>query len=315
MAVMTTDKRMDNMAAAAIMAALLCTPAAAIAGGSISLEGSTADGRITIDGDSSDWDGLPNVYLENSLRVVAASHDDGQLYVMYRFGDERLAEQLLQRGVILWFNGDGKTKNKDEAFGIRYTGSEAMAAAVDLADPDEHAGPDSEASEHRPPRDMRSLAKQRPDPGTLTVIRHGVKDVIPEGHPPGPNAASAIHDGVFCYEFRIPLAEIGGKVADRNPSKKRTVALGIQIGGTTKAERESIEAALEDSLGRGGGPPAGDVGGMGGGRPGGMGGGGRGGMGGMGGGGRSGPPPDGSDAQKRLNPEIHWVKVEFAPDE
>ena len=39
------------------------------------------------------------------------------------------------------------------------------------------------------------------------------------------------------------------------------------------------------------------------------------GMGGMGGGGRSGPPPDGSDAQKRLNPEIHWVKVELAPDE
>ncbi len=67
---------------------------------------------------------------------------------------------------------------------------------------------------------MERLAEHRPDPGEVTIIRYGVKDVIPEGLPLGANAASAVHDGVFCYEFRIPLAEIGGKVAESEPVKE-----------------------------------------------------------------------------------------------
>lgn len=300
MACVTPDNPLGNLVATALLTAIFCTPAATVAGGSISIESPAADGRITVDGDPSDWDGLPTVYLEDSLRVVAVSHDDDNLYLTYRFGDERLADRLLQRGVILWINGDGKTKNKDEAFGIRYTGSEAIVDAVKIAEPGDRAGSESAEADHRRGRPgMQRLAEHRPDPGELTVIRHGVKDVIPEGLPMGPNAASAIHDGVFCYEFRIPLAEIGGKVADQKPSKKRTVALGIQIGGTTEAERESIEAALEDSLGRGGGPA---VGGRGGGRPGGM-----------GGGGRSGPPPDRAEMKQRLDPEIRWLKIQLDP--
>ena len=306
MACSTHDNPMGNMVAVALLTAIFCTPASTVVGGSISLESPAAGGRITVDGDPSDWDGFPTVYLEDSLRVVAASHDDDHLYLMYRFGDERLAERLLQRGVILWINGDGKTKNKDEAFGIRYTGSEVIGEFFKASNPDDKTGTEpDEADLRKRPRGMDRLAEHRPDPGKLTVIRYGVKDVIPEGLPLGPNAASAIHDGVFCYEFRIPLAEIGGKVADQKPSKKRKIAVGIQIGGTTDAERENIEVAIQDSLGRGGGPPSGDAGGMGGG--------GRGGMGGMGGGGRSGPPRDRDEIKKRLDPEIQWLNIQLDP--
>ncbi len=109
----------------------MCTAAATVSAGSISLDSPPVGGRITVDGEPSDWDGLPVAYLEDSLRVVSASHDEENLYLMYRFGDERLARRLLQRGVILWINGDGKAKNKDDAFGIRYTGSEAIGEFVE----------------------------------------------------------------------------------------------------------------------------------------------------------------------------------------
>ncbi len=300
------DIPMGNMVAGALLTAIFCTPATPVAGGSISLESPAVAERITVDGNPSDWDDIPMTYLEGGLRVVAASHDDDHLYLMFRFSDERLARRLLQRGVILWINGDGKTKNKDEAFGIRYTGSEAIDEFLQATDPRVEAGSDSEgAGDGRGPRGMSRLDKHRPEPGELTVIRYGVKDVVPEGLPLAPNAASAIHDGVFCYELQIPLAEIGGKVAEQEPSKNRKVAVGIQIGGTTAAERENIEAAIQDSLGRGGGPQTGGAGEMGGG--------GRGGMG--GGGGRSGPPGGLDEMKKRLDPEIQWLKVTLSPDQ
>jgi len=138
-----------------------------------------------------------------------------------------------------------------------------------------------------------------------------MKEMVLENETGGPTAASAIHEGVFCYELKIPFADIGGKIADASSTKKRQVAIGVQIGGLTQAEMETLQAAMREEMGSMGGS-GGRGGGMGGGPPSGMGGGGVGGMGGgmgaaggMGGGGMGG----GGDPRSQLDPEIHWLSV------
>ena len=271
------------------------------------IESSPTGDRIVLDGDPSDWEGVPITYLEDSLHVSAIAHDDNNLYLMYRFADEGLARRLLMRGVTLWINGDGKTKNKKEEFAVRYPGSEQIAEQFEDEDPwQERSRPDESGTPGRggPPP---FLASMRQVPGQLTVIRVGMKETGDESDPDGPTAASAFNEGVFCYELKIPFADIGGKIADASPSKNRKVAIGIQIGGMTKAEMELLEAAMREKMGEmggmGGGRPGGGMGGMGGGRPGG-------GMGGMGGGrpggGMGGP---GGDMRSRMNPEIEWLSI------
>ena len=277
------------------------------------IESNPIGDRIVVDGDPSDWEGVPLTFLKDSLHVSAIAHDDDSLYLMYRFADEGLARRLLMRGVTLWLNGDGKTKSKKEEFAVRYPGSAQIAAHFE----NEETGNDR----YRPQTDGSgsfgdggpppSLASMRQVPGELTVIRMGMKEMVLENETGGPTAASAIHEGVFCYELKIPFADIGGKIADASSTKKRQLAIGVQIGGLTQAEMETLQAAMREEMGSMGGS-GGRGGGMGGGPPSGMGGGGVGGMGGgmgaaggMGGGGMGG----GGDPRSQLDPEIHWLSV------
>jgi hypothetical protein len=263
------------------------------------VESSPVGDRVVLNGDPSDWEGAPVIYLEDSLHVVAIAHDDGNLYLMFRFADENLARQLMMRGVTLWVNGDGKNKKKKEEFAVRYPGSEQIAEQFEGEDPWEQryrAGTEGSETSGRggPPP---SLAGIRQEPGQLTVIRMGIKESTDEDNPEGPSAASAFTEGLFCYELKIPFADIGGKIADADHSKDRKVAIGIQIGGMTDAETVMVQAAMKGRMGAMGGGRGGGMGGMSGGPPGGA----------MGG--RGGQP------RGRMMPEIEWLSITLPADE
>ena len=277
------------------------------AGAAERIESSPTGHRVVLDGNPSDWEGVPLNFLEDSLHIMAIAHDDDNLYLMYRFADHGLARRLLMRGVTLWINGDGKTKKKNEEFAIRYPGSEQIADQFEDEDPWQ-GRPDESGTSGRgdPPP---SLVSMRQVPGRLTVIRMGMKETGDESDPDGPTAASAFNEGVFCYELKIPFADIGGQIADASPSKQRKVAIGIQIGGMTKAEMEMLEAAMREKMGSMGGQGGRGGGGMGGGRGGGS----AGGMGGGGGGGDMGGR--GGDRRSRMNPGTEWLSVTLPPGE
>jgi len=261
---------------------------------------------ITIDGLAEDWEDSPVVYLEESLRVVSVNHDDEYMYVMYRFGDARLAGQLMHRGVVLWINGDGKKKNKNDAFGVRYTGSEEIKSSLEATRSEGDLSTEVRRSDRggmTPPAEDSAM---RPEPDELVVIENGSKETISSDQETGYQAASTVIDDKYIYELRIPLAEIGGKVAELPPTKQRSVAIGIQIGGLTDAERELIKGTMAQEREQRGGSG------------GGMSGGGRGMGGGMGGpsrGGRGmGGPPGGGGERPSLDPEIDWLVAELNPD-
>jgi hypothetical protein len=301
---------------AALLTSLVLVCIGPDAGAAEKIESTPAGDRIVLDGDPSDWEGVPTNYLQDSLHVSAIAHDDDNLYLMFRFAEQGLARQLLMRGVTLWINGDGKTKKKNEEFAVRYPGSEQIAEQVEEEDTRQgqyRAEPEGSETTGRggPPP---SPASMRQVPGQLTVIRMGMKEAADENQTAGPTAASAFNEGVFCYELKIPFADIGGKVADASPSKKRQVAIGIQIGGMTQTEMEALQAAMREKMGSMGGQGGRGGGGMGGGPPSGMGGGGIGGMGGgmgaMGGGpGGGGIDGRGGDPRSGMDPEIEWLSV------
>jgi len=264
--------------------------------------------EMSLDGDPIDWEGVPIAFLEESLHVMALTHDEENLYIMYRFADERLARELMRRGVTLWINGDGKTTKKKENFAVRYPGSQQISEHLesgDRSDGRSQARGSDPSGRPAPPPELASL---RQLPGHLTVIRMGIKEIGDEGTSEGPGAASSFDDGSFCYELRVPFAEIGGKVAEAAPTATRKVAVGVQIGGLTDAEMEMVQSAMRERMGDMGGMS----GGRGGGAMGGMGGdgtgGGRGGgMAGGRGGGMGGGESDGG--RRNLDPEIKWLSV------
>ena len=273
------------------------------------IQSSPTGDRIVIDGDPSDWEGIPVTYLEDSLRVSATAHDNDNLYLMYRFADEGLARTILMRGVTLWINGNGKSKKKNEQFAVRYPGSVQIAEHFDEQEPREdryRARSDgTETPDRRGP--PPELASMRQEPGKLTVIRMGVKETIAESDPDGPTAASNFNQGLYFYELKIPFASIGDKVSQASPAEKRRVSVGVEIGGMTEAELETMQAAIKGGMGemgaqggRGGGiggRPAGSLGEGGMGTPGG-------GMGGR-----------GSAPRNRLMPEITWLSITMAASE
>lgn len=263
---------------------------------------------IAVDGLTVDWGDSPVVYLEESLRVVSVSHDDENLYIMYRFGDARVAEQLLHRGVVLWINGNGKKKNKNDAFGVRYSGSDEISAALESDRTPTYRGTQEEGTRRRedrvPPREMTDM---QPKVGELIVIRDGIKETITETDSTRFQAASTSVDGVYAYELQIPMDEIGGKVADTPPTETRKLAVGIQLGGLTEAEKELMEERMGHMREQQGGMSGGT-----GGRGGGMGGRG-GGMGGPGGGGMGGRPGGQGGGRPTLDPDIDWLVVELPP--
>jgi hypothetical protein len=278
-----------------IMVALV---ASLSAGCSKVTESHRADQAIQIDGDQADWSGVPLYYLQESVRVFAIAHDDENLYAMCRFSDESLARRILLHGFTLWVNGDGKKK---EGCGLRYGGSVALAEALRMEEePREWRRPDGFGEQPPPLRALRVM------PGTVIQVCGAERESFPESNPTGPAAASKLEDGVYFYELRIPLPLAGGKAASRTPGKGRRIALGLQVGGLGKAEREALQ---EQRPGRGGdrggmAPGSGGMGGPGGGMPEG------GGMGGRGGMGRGGMGPGPGHRPGLMgNSEVRWMLV------
>ena len=97
------------------------------AGAAEKYESTFTSQEMVLDGDPIDWQGIPIIYLEDSLHVMSIVHDDHNLYLIYRFANERLARQLMIRGVTLWISGNGKTTKKKEEFAVRYPGSKQIS--------------------------------------------------------------------------------------------------------------------------------------------------------------------------------------------
>jgi hypothetical protein len=291
---------------------------------------------ITVDGYSADWADIDGRDLPGERGSLKFAHDQANLYVLLCISQTESAYLISHQGISLWIDAQG---GQCERHGVRYSGSKELA---DVIERDHNpfpnlSGREGSFPEEQPPiepppgavppslppgmppggpkppgglgqagrpsgQDPRKMFKKTMDPGIVFVTKSGRASMQLECMTDDFCAAARYDPPFFCYEFRLPVAELGLEPKALNKGEIRKLSVGLQIPElqqdreviVTMAPAQGQAGGAEGMGGMGGGPPGG---GMGGGPPGGgTGGGGTGGGppgGGMGGGGMGGGPPGG----------------------
>ncbi len=221
-------------------------------------------GPVKVDGDMTEWASGSTVYFEDLGVQLGLSNDSQNLYVLFRFSNQAWARAIRRGGVTLWLDNSGK-KNKD--LGIRYTGGPSM---LDL--PMQGSSSRGGFREAMTPEMQQRLAEMEQDPaGQITLIyKKSSQEITLRPHGSGdPAAGFAAPQGIYTYEFSIPLEKGDGFDCGIGAKPGQTVSLGFEWGGMSKEDRQKMMERM--GSGMGGPPPGGMSGGRGGmgGRPGG----------------------------------------------
>jgi len=261
----------------AIVFLLAMAVSVAAGGPKVTAEWST---EMYTDGFTRDWDGIAMTYFEDEQVSLGMANDSGRLYVLLRTGRQDVARLIRMTGLTLYFDSNGKQK-KD--FKLFYRG-----------------GPDL-----KPPRGQdadfgggRGMGGMRPEPPP-EQFRCYQKDRIIEKDIPtdgteGPAVGLDTTQGLYAYEFSVPLGESGVRYYGMGAEPGARITVGLIWGDMSDMPRP-------------GGMGGGRGGGMGGGPPGGMGGG----MG-RGGGGRGGKGGGRMGGMKMPEKQEIWIKTNLA---
>ena len=147
---------------------------------------------IEIDGHGQDWDGIPLQYNENMKIIYGIVNDEKALNFIIRFNDPSVARQFAARGVTLWFNDQNK---KDKQSGIHYKEENMW-------------GPISPGIGRRGQNAFQREAgqiKAHLPTGNFTLARKDTLTGIPVADIAGWRAAAGFADGLYTYEFQVPL--------------------------------------------------------------------------------------------------------------
>jgi len=225
----------------------------------INLDSKWAENTVTVDGHGNDWTDLSTSYFPDQEAVIGVANDSTRLYLMVRFRDAKWARAIKTSGLKLEF----QTGSKDQkTFTLRYRGGPTPEQIQQVTGrPPSDARPDF-PGEFRPPESDQRVF-------TCYIENRIDEKEIPVDGAEGPVAAFGMDQGLFTYEFSIPLAR--GEV--------RYYGLGVGAGkkvtlDATWGDMDEMRLGRLEPGGFDGGPPGGGMpgGGMpGGGPPGGMG--------------------------------------------
>ena len=243
---------------------------------------------VKVDGEVTEWTGGSTVYFEDMGVQLGLQNDNQHLYLLFRFSNQAWARAIRMGGVTLWLDGSGK-KKKD--FGIRYCGGPPLSELQRTGAPSRGGFRETLTPEQQ--QRLKDVEEAAADQITVIERKSNQEISLPPDGSGGPAASFASPQGIYTYEFSIPLEK--GDVFDHGIGAQpgETVSLGLEWGGISKEDRQKMMQGMRP--GGGAGPP----GGMGGGPPGGRGGG-------PGGGPRGGPGMKAPEKQEL------WVKTQLA---
>lgn len=213
--------------------------------------------EIEVNGDFSEWANNDLHYLKEAEIMFGALNDSDNIYLMFRSTDPKLVRKIQRMGVTLWLDKEGKKKKES---GICYTGSidlnVSLKPETDFNNNRQHSFGNREDRREYQRRD------DLPGPGKIFIINKEEKMMLSESNFEGPCAGSADNNGIFCYEFKMPIpvnCELGSELS-----------LCMELGGINKEQLHEKKKGMGSRGGgmRGGGMKGGNRGG---GRGGGMG--------------------------------------------
>jgi hypothetical protein len=210
--------------------------------------------EITTDGNGDDWEGIPLQYQEDMKIVYGIVNDNETVYFIIRFNDTNLARMFSMRGFTLWLSDEDSEK---KLIGIHYR-DDAMR--------DQFKAEGRKRSERQEQQGQPPFQSAKPG-GKFTLAKNNSLTATPIADLTSFEAAADAKDGVFCYEFSIPLIPLDGSPYYLNLSDQK-IKVGLEIVGMTEEEKENLKAEMEE---RRGSMQGGNMGGRsGGGRKGGM---------------------------------------------
>ncbi len=214
------------------------------------IKSTIVDTAIQIDGSASDWENVPLFFNKKPPFVLGAVNDTNKLSLMLRFNDPTLAQMMYRRGFNIWFDDE-------EQFGLNFSGRR---------------------------QSIRPQGRQRVNTDSLNRNRFQNMgfplslslqdfDVFLKGSVRNVNqtdvrylsAASGVEEGLFCFEFSVPLVPESERGHGAVINKKNTVNITFKIKEMKRPAGTNSAMSM-----RGGGMSGGKSGGMrGGGRKGG----------------------------------------------
>lgn len=217
------------------------------------LKNQWVDQPIAIDGDCKDWESFELQFFEEENLMMGSLNDAENIYIMFRYTDQQLARKIQRMGVTVWLDREGK---KQKNYGIKYNGSiELHSSFGPKVSTSEQNSRNKMDRRERMKNFMDRLGTHSPGPGKIWFIEGKEKTELPENQTSGASAGSANHNGIYCYEFRIPIP-IGIK-------ENNKINLCMELGGISSEELSEMRkqrGGSEGMRGMGGGRPPGSMG-------------------------------------------------------
>ena len=193
---------------------------------------------LVIDGNGKDWEGLPLQYQEGMNLVYGVVNDDRYIDFMVRFNDQRLAQTFAMRGFTVWVNAEDQ---EEKTLGIHYKDENLKDLAMSRRF---NRRPDKDRGGNNPP--------QAPEPkGQFTLAKNDSLTGISIKETAGFYASAGYEDGLYCYEFSIPLTPTEGSVNYLKISAANKIRIGLEISGLSEEEKKEIEEQMAERRGSG----------------------------------------------------------------
>jgi hypothetical protein len=222
------------------------------------------DTAISVNGHADDWPESSLRYFPDQEAVIGVANDSSKLYLLVRFRDEKWVRAVSMTGIKWEFKGKGDSA---QTVILKYRG--VMPAELSHSGHRRPSGGDAVQPEEFDP--MRGQADRR----TFTCSiadRIEEKEIPPDGAE-GPAAAFALDQGLYTYEFLVPLAKGAVRYYGLGVSRENRITVKATWGDMSEMRDRMHDRGGMPGGGMGGPPgggmPGGIGGGMGGGRPGG----------------------------------------------
>lgn len=238
----------------AVVALLLSLPSAAGV-----IVGRWSEGSLQIDGNSADWNIVPQVTWKDVNGTIAVQNDADYLYLLIRFRDPGCLASCRRSGLTIWTNHENKKK---KTLGFTYRSRTLIEQFRSKSGGG--AGPDEPAASRR-----ERAAEPLRDEIIIRDNEQFRREMLPADGSRGIRAAYEEENGIYQFEIGIPLALSPTNSFAIGTHSGEKICIGLECGGGGRMRREEGEPGSPEGMKPGirGGAPGG-MGGMGG-RPGG----------------------------------------------
>lgn len=180
---------------------------------------------IEVDGQLKDWADTPLTYFENSEVSLGLLNDAHNLHILFCFKSRAWARLIRLDGLTIWIDNTGR-KRKD--LGIRYTGGPSLLEMQEQGMIGEGGFPGRLTQEE----DERLMQRQRTEASQITVIdkEKNQEIILPADGSRSPAVCSGVPQGVYTYEFCIPLKKKDEIYCAIGAQPGQTISLGLEWG-------------------------------------------------------------------------------------